>query len=456
MNAPVVNERGGYGRLISGVLFPLHERFKRHDSVERRKQLERSQWLSRDKIEAIQLDKLRVFLEAIRRNVPYYRDLLKVSDVSTIASVGDLRHLPFLTKPIIRANVDKLKSGGAQRLIRYNTGGSSGEPLVFYMGLDRVSQDVAAKWRATRWWNVDIGDRELVIWGSPIELGAQDKIRQFRDWLLRTKLLSAFAMSEKVLDAFVKDIQSFRPAMLFGYPSALDLIAKHAERRGINLSNLGIKVAFVTAERLYDTQRETIGRVFGARVANGYGGRDAGFIAHECPSGHMHITAEEIIVEIIGDDGLPAPVGQPGEIVITNTATADFPFLRYRTGDVGVLDDATCDCGRGLPVLKEIQGRTTDFLIAMDGSHVHGLAIIYVLRSLPQVQRFRITQEEVDCIRIAVVADPAIDKFQEAHIVGEVRKRMGDRMRVVVEPREFLESEQSGKFRYVVNKVGQR
>ena len=69
------------------------------------------------------------------------------------------------------------------------------------------------------------------------------------------------------------------------------------------MDDLGIRVAFVTSERLYDEQRQQIGKTFGCRVANGYGGRDAGFIAHECPPGGMHITAEDIIVEIVDAAG---------------------------------------------------------------------------------------------------------------------------------------------------------
>ena len=105
------------------------------------------------------------------------------------------------------------------------------------------------------------------------------------------------------------------------------------------MKKVGIKVAFVTSERLYDNQRQEIERVFGCKVANGYGGRDAGFIAHECPHGNMHITAEDIIVEIIDQDGKILPHGKSGEIVVTHLATRMFPFIRYRTGDIGTLDN---------------------------------------------------------------------------------------------------------------------
>lgn len=118
--------------------------------------------------------------------------------------------------------------------------------------------------------------------------------------------------------------------MLFGYPSALSHIAKHADKTGIKMHDLGIQVAFVTSERLYDEQRQQISSTFGCRVANGYGGRDAGFIAHECPAGGMHITAEDVIVEIIDPHGNVLPYGEAGEIVVTHLASKDFPLFVTR------------------------------------------------------------------------------------------------------------------------------
>src|SRR5690349_25125823 len=122
---------------------------------------------------------------------------------------------------------------GATDLKRYNTGGSSGEPLIFFIGSDRRSHDVAAKWRATRWWGVDIGDPEAVVWGSPIELSTQDRIKALRDRVLRTELLPAFEMSPAKLDRFCAALRHRRPRMVFGYPSSLALIAEHARRRGV-------------------------------------------------------------------------------------------------------------------------------------------------------------------------------------------------------------------------------
>lgn len=444
-----------YTHLVSGLIFPLHEQLKGHETVEIHKRMEQSQWWDISRLQAMQIERLRQLLIHAQRHVPYYRTLFQQAgfDPGTVLSTADLARLPFLTKADIRAAGDAMKSDQAQGLARFNTGGSSGEPLIFYIGKERVSHDVAAKWRATRWWGVDIGDPEIVVWGSPIELGRQDRIKTLRDKLLCTRLLPAFEMSAPKLDAFIAEIRAMRPKMLFGYPSALAHIARHAEARGLRMDDLGVNVAFVTSEALYDHQRQQIERTFGCPVANGYGGRDAGFIAHQCPSGNMHITAEDIIVEIVDANGKLLPAGESGEIVVTHLATRDYPFIRYRTGDIGVLDDQLCACGRGLPLLKEIQGRTTDFVVAQDGTVMHGLALVYVVRDLPGVKEFKIVQENLDLTRVLLVTDAAFQPESDQTIMAGFKRRLGANVDIQIEHVVSIPKEASGKFRYIISKV---
>lgn len=447
-----------YTAFVSGLLFPLQERLKGHDTVRIRRAMEDSQWWPAERLAALQAERLRALLTHAGTHVPYYRELFAQTgfDPARVQGTADLQALPFLTKDVIRAQGERMKSAQAVGLARFNTGGSSGAPLIFFIGKERVSHDVAAKWRATRWWGVDIGDVETVVWGSPIELTKQDRVKQVRDALMRTELLPAFEMSEAKLDGFVERIRQRRPAMLFGYPSALAKIAQHAERRGRTMNDLGIRVAFVTSERLYDEQRATIERVFGCPVANGYGARDAGFIAHQCPGGGMHLTAEDIVLEIVDDEGRVLPPGEAGEIVVTHLATKDFPFIRYRTGDRAVLAPAheRCACGRGLPLLREIQGRATDFVRAQDGTVMHGLALIYTLRDIEGIAEFKITQESLVWTRVELVAGPDCDLPAAAQrIVRDFRARLGEGVKVDVQAVDAIPAEKSGKYRYVVSKV---
>lgn len=448
-----------YTRFVSAALFPLQERLKRHDTVRVRRAMEASQWWPRERIAALQLQRLQTLLQDAALHVPYYRELFARAafDPAAVRSTADLQALPFLTKVDIRAHSDALRADDAVGLARFNTGGSSGEPLIFFIGSERVTHDVAAKWRATRWWDVDIGDREIVVWGSPIELGTQDRVRLLRDALMRTELLPAFEMSDARVDGFIARIRARRPRMLFGYPSAISHIALRAETRGVRLDDLGVRVVFCTSERLYDHQRELISRLFGCPVANGYGGRDAGFIAHQCPHGSMHITAEDIVVEIIDGEGRVLPPGEAGEIVVTHLATRDYPFIRYRTGDIGTLSEEACACGRGLPVLKDIQGRSTDFVVAADGTVLHGLALIYILRDLPQVRAFKIVQESRSLTRVLAVPEAGTATAAlTALIVDGFRRRLGATVDVEVDWVDAIPAEKSGKFRYVVSHVAVR
>jgi phenylacetate-CoA ligase len=219
------------------------------------------------------------------------------------------------------------------------------------------------------------------------------------------------------------------------------------------MKRAGVRVAFVTSEKLYDDQREIIGRVFDCRVANGYGGRDAGFIAHQCPSGGMHISAEDILVEIVDREGRVAAPGHSGEIVITHLATRDFPFVRYRTGDIARIATNPCACGRGLPTIEEIEGRTTDFVVARDGTVMHGLALIYVLRDLPGISSFKIVQESVDLTRVMIAADARFDDAAAARVVAAMKQRLGAGVEIRIERVDTIPAERSGKFRHVVSHV---
>ena len=117
----------------------------------------------------------------------------------------------------------------------------------------------------------------------------------------------------------------------------------------------------MTGEVCLQRDRESIAEYFGVPVADGYGSRDGGFIAHECPHGSMHITAENVVVEVFDGDR-PVEGGASGEIVVTHLDAYAMPLVRYRTGDVGRLRSGRCACGRGLPVLDCVDGRIADML----------------------------------------------------------------------------------------------
>lgn len=447
-----------YTRIVSSLLFPLHERVKGHDTCTILRSLESSQWLAPDALRAHQARMLANFIALVALSVPYYRTLFAREGIDPAAFAAHdardamtlLATLPLIDKSVIRANSTAFRAEGASDLIPQRTSGSSGEPLHFLLSRFRMSFDIAAKWRATRWWNVGIGDRELVLWGSAIETGAQDRVRRLRDTLFRSRLVPTHDLTPTRLAEILAEMRDWHPRMLFGYPSALSRLAFHALEHGPRMDDLGIAVAFCTSEVLRPEWREAIGHGLGCGVANEYGARDAGFIARECPAGGLHITAEEVIVEIVDADGRRLPDGEEGEIVVTNLAGPGFPFLRYRTGDRGVLSTATCACGRGLPLLERLSGRANDGLRRLDGGWVHGSAVNHMMRDLAGLRAYQIVQARPDSVSLRLELDGALPAAARDGMIAHLHHLLGEAVEVQVEQVVSIPPQPNGKFRHII------
>jgi phenylacetate-CoA ligase len=333
-----------------------------------------------------------------------------------------------------------------------HTGGSSGEPLSFFIGRRRQAYDQAARLRAHRWFGVNLGQRQLYLWGSPIELTGADRLKRWRDVWLNHRMLNAFRMSPDRMDVYLDDIERYRPVSLFGYPSSLALLAEHARKQGRSPTFPSLRAVFVTGEVCYPHHRELLTSFYGVPIADCYGSREAGFIAHECPEGRMHLTAESVLVEIV-QNGRPVPVGEIGEIVVTHLDAYAMPFVRYCTGDVGRLLPGRCPCGRGLPLMDVVQGRTTDFLYLPDGNIKHALAIIYPLRALAGVRQFRVSQSEDYAVTVDVVREEHAVAITPDAVAREVRPVLGFEVDLRVRLVRRIDAVDSGKFRYVVSQA---
>lgn len=446
--------------LLSGrIVYPLHERLMGRPTFSYLESLEQSQWMTRAEIERLQLEKLAVLLRVAARHCPWHAERIRavalpVDDARYQPTLDDLRRLPAMTKADARAHGERMRwlgvPGGA---FRYNTGGSSGEPLTFYFGRKRQASDAAGRMRARRWWSLEPGDREVYLWGAPVELSKTDRVRTLRDRLLNQILLNAFEMSASSMDHYLGAIQAIRPKCIYGYASSLALLAAHARQRGMRLHLPELRVVCTTGEPVYPHQRQLLREVFGVPVASEYGSRDAGFIAHESPQGQMLMMSESNIVEVLDEGGRPVGPGELGEAVITGLCSDAQPFIRYRTGDMVRVSAESCRQGRGLHVLEEVSGRSTDFIVRHDGTVMHALALIYVLRAVAGVAQFKVIQHGLRELEVLVVPDPAWGDQARAQVLAGLEARLGAETRIALRTVETIPPEVSGKHRYVVSHV---
>lgn len=444
-------------KIVKHLIYPLHERVFKRDTFRYLKELDDLQWASAEEIELIQFSKLRNLLLHANENIPFYRKRFQEAgfDPRRLKSIDDFKVLPLLSKDEIKKNRDEMlwndSPGG---LTRYNTGGSSGEPLIFYFDRRRQAYDKAARALTHRWWGIDVGHRELYLWGSPVEITKQDNLKSIRDALTNELLLSAFEISEDNLPELYQQFTKFSPDCVFGYPSTITLFCQMCHKLGLRLGGEDVKAVFTAAEVLYPYQREYIGEQFGGvPVVDSYGSREGGFISHECPDGNYHVMDPNFIIEYVKDGKQVGP-GEEGEIVITHLDAWGMPFIRYRTGDVACQKEGACSCGREWSMMEKIRGRTTDFIVTPDGRWQHALSLIYIVRDIEGVKEFKILQKEVDLVMVQVVDIPGqYPADGDQRIVDGFRKRMGEEVNVQVEHVPEIPRDASGKYRYVVSDV---
>lgn len=442
--------------LAGGVIYPLQERAFGRPTFRYLSSLEKSQWLSRVDVEDLQLEKLRRLLDVAYAHAPWHRARMDEAGLrpAGLGSLADLRKLPRMSKQDAAAHRDDLVwrgvPGGA---FRYNTGGSSGQPLIFHFGRERQASDAAGRMRARRWWGVEPGEPEVYLWGAPVELNKTDWVKTVRDRLINQLVLNAFAMSPAGMDRYLDAIEAFRPRCIYGYASSLALLAAHATQRDRRLRLPWLKVVCTTGEPLMGHQRVLIGDVFGAPVANEFGSRDIGFIAHETPQGQLLLMSESIILEVLDEAGNPVAPGEMGEAVMTGLCSGAQPFIRYRTADMVRMSEEPDRAGRGLHVIAEVVGRRTDFLVRADGTIMHALAGIYVVRATDGVAEFKLIQHDLRDVEVLVVTDPRWTSGCAPAIAAGLRQRLGDDVRVTVRVVAQIAPEASGKHRYVVSHV---
>jgi phenylacetate-CoA ligase len=419
-------------------------------------ELERTQWLSYDAMKAYQVLRLNALLQTAQEHCPWHADRMRESGLDRAVRAGafllsDLPRLPTMNKRDARENIERLVWRGAPGgVFKYTTGGSSGEPLIFYFGRARQAADAAGRLRARRWWGVQPGEREVYLWGAPVELSKTDRIKTLRDRLVNQLLLNAFEMSPVRMDDYLGAIQSWNPKAIYGYASSLALLAAHADARSIKMGLPALRVVSSTGEPLFPHQRELIERVFGVPVSVEYGARDAGLMALQSPEGTLLQMSETHLIEVLDDAGSPV---EEGEAVITCLVSEAQPFIRYRTGDVVRRSGKVDPSGRGLDVLDTVVGRQTDFIVAADGRIMHALAVIYVLRAIPGVGQFKLIQHSIDRLEVQVVPDARWNDTAASHVVEGLRARLGSTLAVDLTLLDAIAPEASGKHRYVVSRV---
>jgi phenylacetate-CoA ligase len=438
------------------VVYPLQEKAFHRPTFSYLAQLDKSQWLSRAELEQLQVEKLRALLTVAHAHCPWHRQRMQAAGLNPedVNDLAALRRLPTMDKAQAAAHREQLVwkdvPGGT---FQYNTGGSSGQPLIFFFGRNRQASDAAGRIRARRWWGAEVGEPEVYIWGAPVELNKTDWVKTVRDRLLNQLVLNAFAMSPERMDRYLDAIESFRPRSIYGYSSSVSLLAAHANARGSAFAPARAQGGLHHGRAPVRTPAQAPDR--GLRRPRGQRIRQPRHRLHRprTPHGQMLLMSESIILEVLDADGNPVAPGEMGEAVMTGLCSEAQPFIRYRTGDMVRMSPEADKDGRGLHVIAEVMGRQTDFLVRGDGTIMHALAGIYVLRAVDGVGEFKLIQHDKLNLEVQVVANNRWRAEMVQAIDTGLKKRLGQDVHIQVRLLDTIPPEASGKHRYVVSHV---
>jgi len=442
------------------------QKLRKDNVLNRFEQLKKWQWLNEHELKMLQEERLSALLVHAYRYVPYYRDVLTKSGVITSGgkvNISAFEQIPFLTKDIIRTNFKQLKSEDLNQRDWYvnTSGGSTGEPVQFIQDREYNTWGTAIKLLDDEWSRRKIGEKQIRLWGSERDLLVGNetiKVRLGR-YVRNEKWLNSFRMTPEQLSDYVNVINDFKPTQILAYVESIYELAKFVEEN--NLSIYHPKSIMTSAGTLYPHMRDTIERVFQTKVFNRYGSREVGDIACECEHHKgLHVSALTHYVEIIRGDGILAEPGEMGEIVVTSLVNYAMPLIRYRIGDMGTWAKYRCECGRNMPLIEEIGGRTTDFFIDSYGKKIDGRIFNTFLWNRSFIKKYQVVQKAYGLIVVRIVLNSGSSLGVEVEfsnelddIRKEIQRVMGKNCVVRFEFMNNISPTSSGKYRYTISEV---
>ena len=410
--------------------------------------LMKSQWKSNKELKILQEKRLRSVIKYSYEEIPLFHSKCKKVGVrpEEIKTVDDLAKIPLTTKAEIQANFPHgvvARNLDLSKCWKPRTSGSTGRPLT--MVYDDIAEDFE-KATALRP-NLTCGQKPWSKWGV---ITSPDHIVEEK-WFQKLGLFSIDFVS--LFDTAEDQIRMLRKLdvdVLDGYASSIYLIARELIRKGED--DIHPKFIFTTAEMLTEKMRDIIDSAFGLNIFDQFGCVEFGRTAWECAE-HIgyHMDMESVVMEFIRDGDHVSP-NESGEIVYTGLYNYAMPLIRYRIGDVGVPSDEMCPCGRGLTLMKRLEGRNDAFIRTPSGRILSPIIWTILLRPFDLLQ-FKVTQHRIDLIKIQVIPLKKFMSDNISNVIKRVTDVLGEDIEVIIELVGEIPRESSGKIRSVVSLI---
>ena len=445
-----------YRPIAKNIIIPIWAFKEKTPYLKFLKYLEQSQFYSLERLKQIQFEKLQKLLSHAYENCPYYYDLFNKSGFSLtgIRSLNDIGKIPLLTKNDIRTHKSRMIATNIskKKLIPKKTSGSSGVPLELFIDFNCNEWRRAVTIRNDQWSGWRLSEGKALIWGNPPY--KQNKRIYLRNFLLeRCFYLDALNINEAAIMQFLSKIKKLNPTLLLGHAHSLYLFAQFLEKN-LLIGEISFKGIISAAMILHDWQRKKLEQILNCKVFNRYGCEEVSLIASECQSHEgLHINMDSLLVEFI-KDGRPALPGEEASVVITDLMNYGMPFIRYKVGDIAVLSDKQCTCGRHMPLIEKVIGRDADYIITPEHKLISGISLTdHFVFKIPGLAQLQIIQDRINHLTFKIVKDNTFNIESKKIINDTVIKFFGNNMTFDINFVKDIPQEKSGKYRFVISRV---
>ncbi|OQW32168.1 MAG: hypothetical protein A4E20_03345 [Nitrospira sp. SG-bin2] len=420
-------------------------------------ELMQSQYATSHELKAIQQNRLVSLIRHAYATVPFYREAFKKRGLTpdNIRSAEDLLKLPVVTKGDVRADPERFLSSAFPRktLKSINTSGTTGTPLRLWFTRKAIQANYAFFARTLSWAGVGAADRSATFAGRVFIPPGQIGPPYWRHNLFNNNLLmSSYHISEATAPLYFKKLKEFAPVFIFSYPSSIFALAQYGGSYA-QFCQVRPRAIVTSSETLLEHQRVAIEGVFGCRVFDQYASAEMVVFAAQCEQGALHLFPEFGITEILNGDRA-SKVGEPGELICTGFLNWAMPLIRYEIGDAGIWSEEVCSCGRNFPSLKAVVGRMDDAIITPEGRQVGRLDPIF--KGMSGIKETQIVQEALDRLTVKMVKGKGYQEKMGQEVVDQLRKRIGEAIKIELIYVDHIERSSTGKFRSVVSCVRNR
>lgn len=444
-----------YSAVLKNTIIPIGEIVSGFHVQKYLKELETTQWWSPSDIRELQNEKFRNLIKHTYESVPYYYEMFRQLKLtpSDFKSTDDIQKLPILDKETIKRNFpDKIVSSNVdlKTLISGFSSGSTGEPFQYMMSKKEKTLKWASFFRFWKWAGYDFGMKYVNLTGYPHFAFKKSKfLSTVEGKLMRVLPLLPFEMNQRNITDYIRKIFDFNPEIIRGYTSSITYLAKYLEEHQLYMNLLAV---LVTGETLTEAQRRLIERVFNCKIFNGYGGEGMEIFA-ECERHEgMHVNDENIFVEIIRDNERVF-TGTVGRIVLTNLNNYAMPFIRYDIKDAASFSSRKCSCGRGLTLVKNMEGRLADILVTSNGKILVVHFFTGLFEFVQEVKNFQVVQSSLNEITIRIVKEKTYCLRNEKYILKEIQRYVGDEVKLNLQYVEEIEKTRTGKRRLFISQI---